>query len=310
MSLADVITEVGNITGVAATTQIRSAVAQAAKEFYAAVDFPGELQETRIKVYEDGVDTRHATLPYTVNELRKIKSPAGRFNVIYGTNVRNYEGWVDIQKLWEVRLVRVTPLLRRITNATPLTFTRKLADTTRVVLHVGGVTDVANYEQQELVIEAGQREVTTPTGFTDVRMISKTVAATSDIIVTDADGTELTYLPNDVLSARYKMFQFRGPEIGPVDLIGGVYDILYKPSLPEITEDLTYFPTEFEYVLVWLACSHIYHSQEDKISQGSHYRKLAQEVLVNLMANTDNGKDYKRPSSPNLFATRQWYARV
>jgi hypothetical protein len=304
MPLSTIINEVKSITGVTDDARATAAVRTAARELWQAGEYPGELREVRIQVETTSLGTtsgntnsRYATVPYFVHEIRKIKSPTGRMPVDYQNVTRDYYGWLDIQSLGEVRLVAITPLSRRIVNSGRLTFTRKLADSTEISITIGGTTDVASYVEETVIIEASELTATTTHCYTDVTLIRKSAVATSDIIVSTPDGQEIAYLPNHTLESRYKLIEFRGPENATVDQLNGVYDILYKPVLPEITETTGYFPPEYDLVLTWIAVSHIYMSQEDKIAQGKHYRNLASEVLAEFEANATLGKDLRRPSS-------------
>lgn len=304
MSLATIINDVALITGVTDPTRVTAAVRSAARSLWQAAEFPGELQEIRIQVYSaDTSANRYATTPYDVHEIRRIKLTAARAPVEYGNVSRDYDGWMDIQDLCQVRLVRNTPLSRRITNATRLTFTRKQADANQVLITVGGITDVASYAEETVTIEASATAATSLNRYTDVRAIVKSAISNADINVTTADGTEVSFLPNHLTSPRFKLFELRGASMAYADQFMGIYDILYKPVLPEITATVGYFPYEFELPLMWLAVSHLYMSQEDKIAQGSHYNRLATDLLSNFQENETLGKRLKRPTSVNSFIT-------
>jgi hypothetical protein len=304
MSLSNLISEVSQVTGVVDLSRVSAAVRTAAKELWAAGEFPGELQQTRIQVVSDDTNANnYATTPYDVQEIRRIKSPTGKLNVEYSNASRDYDGWLDIQDIFEVRLVRITPLARRITNATRLTARMLKAATAPLTITFGGITNQATHVEEPLVFEIGATTVTSTECFTDLRLLQKSAVAPADILITDADGVELCRFANTVLSNRLKLFEFRPPEMAFTDQFMGLYDILYKPILPEITETVGYFPPELDIALIWLAISHLYMSQEDKIAQGVHYRNLCAEVLQELQANEAVGKAIKRPQTYNKFIT-------
>lgn len=304
MPLSTVATNVANVTGVADMTRVYAALDIAAKEIWATIDFPGEQQRTRLLVYsEDTNANRFATTPYDVFQVRRIYAPALKLPVAYANETRDFDGWLDIQDICQIREVATTPLQRRITNATRLTVARKVTDTVAVDVTIGGRTDVAAFAQETVTIPANTLSAASVNRYTDIKKIEKTDVTTSDILITDANGTQLSELPNHLLSARYKMWELRPAEAAFTDVFMGTFDVLYKPFLPALDADFGYFPPEYELVLQWIAVSHLYMSQEDKIAQGKHYRNLATEVLNGIAPGASLGKTIKRPATWNPFIT-------
>jgi hypothetical protein len=207
------------------------------------------------------------------------------------------------QNYWTWRQMYRTPLQTRITNATKLTFTARVPLTARCTITLGGPTSKGERVYETLVIDAGQRSVTSQECYQDVTQLLKDIVTNADILVTTA-GVQISVMPNHVLAPSYLLIQVRENCAASSCSGCNCFDVLYKPVLPDLSDLSAYWPAIADGVLMYKALEHYYMSKDDMIQVAQAYASKALSMLQQFQIDEAAGKTIRPNVQRSPFQTR------
>lgn len=216
----------------------------AAEEIWNSVDLPGCLQEDFFNLG----DTAIITLPYYVYRIRKVKPCEFGVNTTVEGPIPAYSDHYYSNSPWKWRILRETPLMRDIEEASTLEIRPEIPLESDVLISLAGPTDVADRGQETVTLSAGESSVQTTMRYEDLDLLQKHSKTAANLRVYDAAGNEVAFLPNHILPARNTQIQVYSRCDN--SFLNRCLAVLYKPVLPYMAEDLDVFPEPYGQALL------------------------------------------------------------
>lgn len=316
--LSDILQYVKEITGIdpaAGTPQRTQAllyVNRAAREIYSNTDLPGSLFEREFAI---ATDTQMITLPWYVSEVRAARRPSWNHKIQLVTPQlrHHYKPWRQPWMQW--RMLYKTPLTRHMTQASKLTVTLSVPETTQQIrVLIKGQTTTAMLHEESLVFSPGETVKTTVAQFTQaapfgITNIVKSHRTTGDVFVTQAvDGREVAVIANCMLAATNRLIQIHDGQRSVMYATNEHIEVLFKWPYMELIEDTDQFlgSDAFDDAIVWKMREH-WHStrpEESDIAITASM-KCAQQVAA-VMNTLESGEEKFILEGDNPFE-RAWY---
>jgi hypothetical protein len=306
MPLSSILGELAADEGIPLNTSAERAyltdiINKAAAEIYNTYDLRGSLRE---QVFNVGKDQQLVSLPWYVENIRKIRQYDFRFPVDYNAMQMRYH-----VNEWQTPLVswrehrRDSALKRDIENHGPLTFTLTEAATVPFAVTITGKTPAASRYTEIITFLAGETAKTSTKSYENIESFTKNKAIDQDMSVTDMDGNEVSFIANRELKPRYTIVQVldRWNDNGE-DVFA---EVLFKLRFTPFVHETDSFPCGdvFDRCIYWKAVSHLYTKQEGAIAQNKVIGAEAKfkQLIEAITANDNQGKVNMLDFAPNKY---------
>lgn len=285
------------ITGITAEDVLDSAIQMAAVEVWESADLPDTLQEVRVCTGSE----RFVTMPWQVHKIRGVKSANNRYTLQINSVHPYYQDMRYYQSELDCRVVRYVPLHTKITNASTLKFKARKTVNEDVTFTISGEIDNASFVVEPLVLSSGAREVISVERFVNVPLsITKNIRTETDVDILDASGNLLATFPNHLLECKYMLLQMYDRCTSQYGSLSGCFDVLFKPHVPQMSEDTDAFPDPFSQVVLFKAAEQVTLRDTDKLDVAAAYNEKALALLRQFTADAVRGKTLK----PNIQMDR------
>lgn len=244
MTFKDLKEIVAMTTSIADGDLLNQKINAAADEIWNSVDLPGCLQEDYFNLGESAV----ITLPYYVHRIRKVKPCEFGINTKLNGPIPAYSDHYYTNSPWNWRILRETPLMRDIEEASTLEIRPEIQLESDVLISFAGPTDVADRGQETVTLSAGESSVQTVNRYEDLDLLQKHSKTAANLHVYDAKGNEVAFIPNHILPAKNTQIQVYTR--CDSNMLNRCLSVLYKPILPYMSEDLDVFPEPYGHALV------------------------------------------------------------
>lgn len=259
----------------------------AAKELYHISDMAGCLEEQLFKVNSN----QTIGLPDYVGQIRAMRESYTHIALnLQQTRPRyNQFNWSSEWRAW--RLKGLHPLQTTLTNQTNLVLSVKAVEPTNIVVNLAGPSDGSSMMSESVVMS--NTSITTVNTYNDVALFSKTATSQYDVILSDADGNQISYIPSNKLKAQFQIVDISTapwfpPNLNP--LIGWV-EVLYKKALTHLSNDTDEFPAPgYDDVIVNKSLQLWYEEQKDIQTAAAYYQK-ANQMLYQIHEDSNRGTD-------------------
>lgn len=260
---------------------------RSAKEMHDRLECNRIYQERTVLVPRNKI----ITFPSFVGQLRGMRTSVSEMPFdIYGMSSPRY-----VKKTWEYKWANWRdlgdfPLMQLPTIAAPLAILCT-PEITPVTLMITGRTAIATSIQENLIlINANMVTVNTFTSIESIACVSQN--RTSDITISDANGTMLGILQNNQNETKYKMVdvsQFGWP-CDSADGQSSYIDILFKKPLFKLYKDTDNFPGGSDYDTAWYygALWQYYLNSQNKGQDSATYM---QQMLTAMNAIKDGAEN-------------------
>lgn len=316
--LSDILQYVKEITGIdpaAGTPQREQAllyVNRAAREIYSNTDLPGSLFEREFAI---ATDTQMITLPWYVSEIRGARRPSWdhKIQLVTPQLRHHYKPWRQPSMQW--RMLYKTPLMRHMTQASKLTVTLTVPETTKTIqITIKGQTTTAMQHSETLTFSPGVTVKTTvaqfiqaaPFGITNIVKSHRTIG---DVTITQAvDGRVIAEIANCALTATNRLIQIHDGQHAVMYATNEHVEILFKwPYMPLIEDTDQFIGSDaFDDAIVWKMREH-WHStrpEEAEIAIAAAV-KCGQQVQT-VMNTLESGEEKFILEGENPYE-RAWY---
>jgi len=286
-------------------------VNSAAKEVYNISDMAGSLREQLFKVNPN----QTIAFPPYMGQLRAMRN-ADDHTALTLSQLRphyNQFNWVDSWKNW--RLKGLQPLSTSLRNQSTLTVSVAQVETPNVIVNVTGSTINASRVSEQLTMS--NTTVSTVMAYTNVAAFSKTTVNTVDVQLLDADGNQISYIPNNRLKAEFQIVDISNapwciPNANPI--VGWV-EVLYKEALPYLSVDTDEFPASGYDDVVVAKCLQLYYEEQKDIPTSQAFYTKANMLLAQIHEDANRGTDdvvalVENPHdriNPRVGFGRDWY---
>jgi len=213
---------------------------EAANELYDQVDMPGSLMEQAFKVNGD----QTISCPSYVGKIRAAREIDS--HIAWHINQLrpryNQFNWMDMWR--NLRLKNRQCLMATVVNTSNGVLTVSVVENPPITVSLTGPTITATNISEDVVMSA--LSVNTVNQFTDYTSVKKDRVNNCDVTLSDVDGTVLTIIPNDQLSANYQIIDVSSCPWLPTttSTLDHYLEILYKKALPYLINDNDEFPAQ------------------------------------------------------------------
>ena len=243
MGLLYILTQVGNKIGKNPALDgdrkvMLRFVQEAARELYAISDMAGCYEEQYFKVNSN----QTIALPDYVGQPRAMRQ-AETHIAIKLSQMRprfNQMSWPDEWNNW--RLLGLQTLQTTLKNQSQLVLSIAKVENPPVVVNISGSNDNAAFITETVIMDALSKN--TVNDYNDVSAFTKTTVNQVNVILSDIDGNQISYLSNNKLKASFQVIDIStAPWFPPIasPLLGWV-EVLYKKALPWFSNDNDEFP--------------------------------------------------------------------
>jgi len=213
---------------------------EAAYEVYTQADVAGTLMEQVFQVNGD----QTISLPSYVGQLRAIRE-LNSYIPWHVNQMRpryNIANWKDMWRNWRIKGQQA--LKQAITNEAPVIIHVPAVESPNIVVTIKGTTATADSITETLTISA--EHVTTQFSYIDIQLLVKDRINNYNVSVLDADGREVSTIPNNMLEASYLIIDVSTlPWLSyPSGNSDHYVEILYKKALPWFYNDGDEFPAK------------------------------------------------------------------
>lgn len=315
--LKDLLLEAAKISGITEIsaekrTYLLDFVNRAARELWNQYDLPGALREDEFCV---DVSQYQVTLPWYVSSIRAVRHSDSNLDVKFTDMRPLYHKGYTIQDPITWRIKNYTPLERDLPQASTLKFTIAEAQTSQVVIGIGGSTNNAAAASEEVVLDIGQTTVTSVgqyDTFPPLNSLTKSIVTTADIIVATADGVRVAVIPNRLQAAKNTLVQITDQSPNPLSMTGSgndCYSFLYKYSfIPLFYDHDVFLDLEFEQALYW-KMKMLEAADKEKTDIAIAAESKVGDQITRLVSNVEQVTDKQMKVVRSRFSNAWFYDR-
>lgn len=240
MILKDLLEQVATVTSVSDRDTLVEIVNRAASEIWESTDLPGSLYECYFNLEEGD---KYITLPHYVHAIRGVK-PCGDYDAAeLNTPTPAFNDGAYTHSRWRWRILRITPLLENIEEATTLKIRAVVPVEDEVILSLAGPTDIAERGNESILFSIGDQEKFTVGRYKSLDLLVKDIKTPMNFLIYDGSDKLVAEIANNMLEAKNTLIQVY--DNCSSALITGCCAVLYKPTLPPLIEDLDTFPEAY-----------------------------------------------------------------
>jgi len=259
----------------------------AAKELYHMSDMVGCYEEQYFKVNAN----QTIALPDYVGQIRAMREAYDHIAINLSQMRPRYNqfNWVDEWRNW--RLKGLHPLQTSLSNQSHLLVSAAGVETPNVIVHLSGPSNGSSNIFETITLSS--TPVQTVNQYNDITSFTKTAVNGYDIILSDIDGNQISYIANNKLRAQFQIVDISNapwfpPNVNP--LIGWV-EVLYKKALTTFSNDTDEFPAVGYDEVIITKCLQLW-SEEQKDVQGAiGYYNKSQQMLAQIHEDANRGTD-------------------
>lgn len=271
---------------------------KAGKELYEMRDL---VNVEREMVFALEGDDQQVSLPYYVHQVRAVRRYDNR-DKLKVTDMRpryKSQGWAEPFLAWREKWK--SPLKRAILNEAPVTLSIPEAEEADFTVVITGSTPNSARMSETVTFTAGETEKLTELQFTEIFSFVNLAPHDYDVTMTDADGYELSVLPNVADKAMYIVMQVLDP--GAVTIqTPYMVEVLYKNAFLFMREDYDeYVCPEYDDAIAWQTIGNILAKQRPQ-EAGMAFVKVRE-----VMANIEKDKMQSKEASIDVLPTGKEY---
>lgn len=259
----------------------------AAKELYQMSDMAGCLEEQYFKVNAN----QTVSLPEYVGQIRAMREAYSHIAIKLSQMRPRYNefSWPDEWRDW--RLKGMQPLQTTLKNQSQLIVSVKAVESTPVVVNLTGPIEGAASFSETITMDATSK--TTSGTYFDVSAFTRNAIGQYDVVLSDIDGNQVSYIPNNKLRALFQIVDISTAPWYPANynpLLAWV-EVLYKKALPWYQNDNDEFPAP-GYDDVWVAkCFQLNYEEQKDIQSATAWYQKAQQLLAQIHEDANRGTD-------------------
>lgn len=257
----------------------------AARELYQTSDMAGCLEEQVFKINPN----QTIALPHYVGQLRAMRETFSRTALTLSQMRPRYNqfNWEGEWRNWRIKGLH--PLQTSLTNQAQLVISVEKVENPPIVVNVSGPTLGATRTTETVVMT--QTSMQTVNSYLDVSAFTKTTSNQYDVVLSDADGNQISYISNDSLKAEFQIVDISMSPWVPYNLnpLLGWVEVLYKKALPNYSNDNDEFPAS-GYDDVWIAKAlQLYWEEQGNIQTSMAFYQKAQQLLAQIHEDANRG---------------------
>jgi len=292
MPLSYILSQVGkkmgmNPTDSAQRTVLLRFVNEAAVELYQQSDMAGCLEEQCFKINAN----QTVALPDYVGHIRAMREQYSHIAIKLSQMRPRYNqfNWTDEWRNWRVKNTQA--LQTSITNQSVLVFSVAAVENPPITINVSGpVIGSANLSETVIMDSLTKQSVN---AYLDVTSFTKTIVSNYDVIMSDVDGNQLSYIANDKIQARFQIVDISNSPWFPANInpLLGWVEVLYKRAMIHFQNDTDEFPaTGYDNVIVNKVLQ-LWAEEKGDVQSAMAYMQKATMMLAQIHEDANRGTD-------------------
>lgn len=259
----------------------------AAKELYHISDMAGVYEEQYFKVNSN----QTIALPDYVGQVRAMRRAYDHIALTLSQMRPRYNqfNWESEWRNW--RLKGLQTLQTGLTNQSQLVLSVAAIEDIPIVANIAGPIIGSSRVSETIAMLA--LSVNTTHEYLDVASFSKTSTSMYDLILSDIDGNQISYIPANCLKAQFQIIDIStAPWVqpNPSPQVGWV-EVLYKKALPHLFNDQDEFPAIGYDEVIITKCLQLWAEEQKDIQSSVAYYQKAQQMLAQIHEDVNRGTD-------------------
>jgi len=266
-------------------TTLLDKVNTAAKELYEYCDMAGCYEEEMFKV--NGNQT--VGFPDYMGNIRAMREGYSKLAINLSQMRPRYNqfNWKDAWRTW--RQKGLHPLQTSLTNQSCLVLKVAAVENPPIQVQVSGPSPGSSMASETVIMTSTTMQ--TVNTYLDVAALTKSAVSQYDVIVSDIDGNQISYIPNNKVKALFQIMDISEapwyyPNTSP--LLGWV-EVLYKKALPWFQNDTDEFPAPGYDDIIVYKCLQSWREDQQDIQGAIGWQQKATSVLAQIHENANRG---------------------
>lgn len=262
-------------------------VNEAATELYQMSDMAGCLEEQCFKINAD----QTIALPDYVGQVRAMREQYSNIALSLSQMRPRYNqfNWPDEWRNWRVKGLQT--LQTSLQNQSVVVLTVKAVENPPIEVSISGPAEGSSNIFETVVMDDVTKSSVNQ--YNDIKTFTKSAVSTYDVIMSDVDGNQISYLPADRLKAQFQIMDISGSPWFPasVNPLLGWVEVLYKKALPWFQNDTDEFPAVgYDNVIVNKVLQLWFEESGNAAAAIGYYNK-AQQSLAQIHEDANRGTD-------------------
>jgi hypothetical protein len=262
-------------------------VNEAAIELYQISDMAGCMEEQYFKVNSD----QTIALPDYVGQVRAMREANSHIAIKLSQMRPRYNqiNWEDRWRNW--RLKGLQTLQTTLTNQSFLVVSVKAVETPAIIVNIVGASVGSSKISESIVMDATTKQ--SANTYLNVTSFTKTTINNYDIILSDIDNNQISYIANDKLKAQFQVIDIStAPWVQPnISPLHGWVEVLYKRALPWFSNDNDEFPAVGYDNVIVNKCLQLYFEEQKDITTAQAYYMKANQSLAQIHEDANRGTE-------------------
>jgi hypothetical protein len=262
-------------------------VNEAALELYHISDMAGTLQEQYFKI----LPNQTIALPAYVGQVRAMRQAESQVAMKLSQLRPRYNefNWQDEWRNY--RLKGLQTLQTSLQNQSNVVLSVAAVENPPAVIHISGPSFGSAMLSETITMSS--TSIQSVNQYLDVTSFTRTQVGQYDVVMSDIDGNQISYLASNQLRAQFQVLDISAaPWIGP--LANGLYgwvEVLFKSAMITFQNDTDEFPAPgYDNVIVNKALQLWYEEQANPQIAMAYYQK-ANQLLAQIHEDANRGTD-------------------
>ena len=292
MPLQYILSQVGNKMGLnpsdpSQRTVLLRFVNEAAVELYQQSDMAGCLEEQCFKINCD----QTIALPDYVGHIRAMREQYSHIAIKLSQMRPRYNqfNWSDEWRNWRIKNTQT--LQASVTNQSVLVFSVAAVENPPIVINVSGPSVGSANISESITLDSISKQ--SVNAYLDVTSFTKTDVSQYDVIMSDVDGNQLSYIANNKIKAKFQIVDISSSPWFPSNInpLLGWVEVLYKKALIHFNNDNDEFPAMgYDNVLVNKVLQ-LWAEEKGDVQSAMAYMQKATMMLAQIHEDANRGTE-------------------
>ncbi len=260
-------------------------VNEAAPQVYSLSDMAGCLEEQYFQIQSN----QTIALPEYVGQLRAMREADTQIALKLSQMRPRYNqfNWADEWRDWRIK--GQFPLQTSVKNQSLLVLTVKAVENPPIEVTISGPIEGAARVSEIVIMDAMIKNTTN--NFLDVAAITKSNRSAYNVIVSDVDGNQLSYIANDQLKALFQIVDISTApwSPSPANPLCNWVEVLYKRTLPYLSDDGDEFPVPgYDDIVVYKSLQ-LWFEEQSNIQVALAYQMKCVQLIAQIHEDANRG---------------------
>lgn len=262
-------------------------VNEAAIELYQQSDMAGCLEEQCFKINPN----QTIALPDYVGQLRAMREQYSQIAITLSQMRPRYNqfNWVDGWRNWRIKGLHT--LQTSVLNQSIVTMTVKAIENPPVVVSISGSSDGSANISETITMDSLTKN--SINSYNDFESFTKDRVNNYDVVMTDIDGNQLSYVASNKLKAQFQIVDISTSPWFPTNVnpLLGWIEVLYKRALPWFQNDTDEFPAIGYDNIIVNKVLQLWSEEQGNIPAALAYMQKATQSLAQIHEDANRGTD-------------------